>query len=317
MKQSLNWLGVGLLVAGVAGCNDRLPPPERVDSTRERAFNTDGFTKPLPPQSAEDRTPPPPFSDPPLVSQRTPEEAAFVNAYNAVGRPRILVFVNRTPQVQGNAPVNYDEVAARSLDYAAMENVLTDWLSANGRVAVISPSVGRQLLNDQQTRQLQAGQNNAGRDVANQVDAHILVQVQAQPTQQTPNGQQVRVVAEAIDLNHGGASLARAFVDVPPPLDKPKINEYTRFLARKLMSGMTDAWQTFGAPPPQQQGGPVNFPPPIDAQQRPAAVQQTAPATGPLIRPYLAPQSQTAPSADSGAGDGNTIVPAIPGGANK
>jgi hypothetical protein len=56
----------------------------------------------------------------------------------------------------------------------------------------------------------------------------------------------VRVIAEAINIK-GGESLARAAVDVQPPLDKFQTINYTRFLARKLMDGMTATWS---APPP-------------------------------------------------------------------
>ena len=33
-----------------------------------------------------------------------------------------------------------------------------------------------------------------------------------------------------------------AVVDVPTPLDKAQINDYTRYLARKLMDDMTQTW---------------------------------------------------------------------------
>ena len=45
------------------------------------------------------------------------------------------------------------------------------------------------------------------------------------------------MVAEALNVGDG-RSLGRAVVDVPAPLDKPKINRYTHFMARKLMDGM-------------------------------------------------------------------------------
>ena len=43
---------------------------------------------------------------------------------------------------------------------------------------------------------------------------------------------------------------ARAAVDVQPPLDKLQANKYTRFLARKLMDGMTTTWS---APPAKKE----------------------------------------------------------------
>src|SRR5206468_12416050 len=78
-------------------------------------------------------------------------------------------------------------------------------------------------------------------EIAQQLDADVLVQVQAHPTQQNREGLMVRMIAEAFNT-HGGQSIGRAFVDVPLPLEKPSINRFTRFLARKLMDDMTGAW---------------------------------------------------------------------------
>jgi hypothetical protein len=232
--------------------------------------------KPLPSraQAPEGEVPPPPFDDVPLVNQRPPEQRAFVEAYEAVGRPRILVFVNRTLEGQivavtgqdAGAPARadngygrdraggylhagqYDEVEAKSLDYEAMEAILTDWLASDGRVEVVSPVMARQRLTDEQVRDLQSGRPRMGSEVARQLDADVLVQVQAHPTRQTPRGLEVRVIAEAINVSRGGQSIARAVVEVPPPLDKPQHNTYTRFLARKLMDGMIGSWQGLAGP---------------------------------------------------------------------
>ena len=151
------------------GCgSDREPTPERAHLFAPD-YRADGG-KPLPPPNPEDSMPTPPYYDGPLVSQRMPEEQAFVNAYSNVGRPKILVFVNRTLEgellpVNPNIPLvsvdrrvqtagsgsfhdtsnvylrpgQYDEVQAKSLDYEAVENILSDWLSADGRVQIVSP----------------------------------------------------------------------------------------------------------------------------------------------------------------------------------
>ena len=143
---------------------------------------------------------------------------------------------------------------AKSLDYEAMENVLTDWLASDGQVEVVSPVMARQRLTDEQVRDLQSGRPRVMGEVARQLDADVLVQVQSHPTKQTSHGLEVRVIAEAINVSRGGQSIARAFVDVPPPLDKPQINTYTRFLARKLMDGMIGTWRS---PAPSDRGGPA------------------------------------------------------------
>lgn len=318
MRGLVRLIGMGLL--GVAaGCgSDQPPAPQRVSAGP--VYVSGQPDKPLPPLVREDDVPAPPFNDPPLVSQRMPEERAFVDAYNAVGRPRILVFVNRSPQAPGVAPANLDETRARSLDYAAVENILTDWLSADGHVTVISPAAGQQALNEQQSHDLQSGRADAGRDVSRQVAAHILVQVQAQPTMQTEGGAQVRMVAEAVDLKHDGASLARAVVDVPPPMDKQQINKYTRFLARKLMDGMIVTWQAAGAtqgnPPPTGNVQPEPAPTPTPTQPPPP------PANDPSAPLKIAPPvpdpvpTPPAPPANNNPTTTQTPVPP-PGDADK
>jgi hypothetical protein len=178
----------------------------------------------------------------------------------------------------------YDEASARRIDYDAIENVMTDWIASGGRVTVVSPR-----LTEAQRRKLQAGEGNALQDLGKE-NTDVLIQVQAKPTRQTPAGLEVRLIAEAINTN-GGESLGRAFVDVPPPLDKPILNDSTRFLARKLMADMTAAWQaprpprdaepqrdTAPAPmTPAPQNDPPQVPPANDVQELPASPPTTQP----------------------------------------
>jgi hypothetical protein len=79
------------------------------------------------------------------------------------------------------------------------------------------------------------------RDLAQQLETEVLVQVTAHPTKQTPNGLEVRLIGEALNIK-GGQQIGRAVVDVAPPLEKTALNRYTRFVARKLMTDMTQAW---------------------------------------------------------------------------
>jgi hypothetical protein len=228
-------------------------------------------------------------------------------------------------------PGQYDEVSAKSLDYQAVETILTDWLSADGRVAIVSPTVARQRLSDDQVRDLQSGRPQVAREAAQQLDAPILIQVQAHATRQTPQGLEVRVIAEAIDVQHNGGSLARAVVDIPPPLEKTQINYYTRYLARKLMDGMSASWQSFGAPPPGardtgllpgQRGfvpppnpsapNPTNVPPPQSPAGGGAGSGLAPNPSNPLPQPTLPnnPQSQPPGLADIGSGAPPATQPA-------
>ena len=325
-------------MASQGGCRNEPPPPRvpvPVPQNRE-ALRDYEMAKPMPDQRSDMRdfrT----YDDVPLNSERPPEQREFVDAYNHVGKPRIVVFVNRT--LEGNlVPVNereplvsvekrrsasagvttesresrgggyyhddrtdrfeskgpgeyrertdvylrqgqYDDAQARSIDYEAMENILTDWLACNGAVTVVSPVMGPKRLTREQLDDLQAGRPGAMADLVRNLDADVLIQVQAKPTRQTPEGLEVRVIGEAINAR-GGESIGRAVVDVPPPLDKIQMNRYTRFLARKLMDDMSGAWMN-GPPPRGAEGAP---PPPPPERDRDGERGTVAPGPAPGTR---------------------------------
>jgi predicted XRE-type DNA-binding protein len=78
----------------------------------------------------------------------------------------------------------------------------------------------------------------------------VVIRTEAEPTGQYGDTDRIRLVAEALNTRDA-LSVGHAFVDVPLPLDKPHINEYTLYIARKLMDDMTAAWI---APAPVRQG---------------------------------------------------------------
>jgi len=305
-------LGIGLLAsATLAGCAKTPPPPRVPIPTRSEGTPVleHDPVKPMPESAYRGPDAAIGFDDVPLLNQRPPEQRAFVDAYNRVGRPRIAIFVNRTLQgeivpVNDEAPIasvertrrattgitvenrdtytsesrrriedrervdrfeskgpgeyrettdvylrpgQYDEVQAKSLDYEAVENILTDWLASNGNVTIISPIMARQKLTPEQVKELESGRPQVLGEVAQQLGVDILVQAQARPTRQSFEGLHVRLITEAINIK-GGDQIARAVVDIKPPLDKPQMNTYTRFIARKLMDDMTGAWSNAPAP---------------------------------------------------------------------
>ncbi|MBC8105219.1 MAG: hypothetical protein H7Z14_01400 [Anaerolineae bacterium] len=297
---------------GLIGCRDNTPPPPRVpipaqDRDQRAAVYGNDEMKPLAPPPDQSREFRPPYDDAPIVNQRPPEQRAFVDAYRQVGSPRITLFVNRTlegtivpssgrdtrdPVNEYLQPGQYDEANAKSLDYQAIETILTDWLAANGQVTVISPTMARQRMTEEQVRELQEGRPVALREIAQQLDADILIQVQAHPTKQTRDGLEFRVISEAINTKDG-QSIGRAVVDVVPPLEKTTINRSTRFLARKLMDDMIQTWsappppareRAAAAAPPQLPERSIEAPPP--APTRPPAVAPAAPpSTFPATQP--------------------------------
>src|SRR5437588_2128938 len=99
--------GAAMISVGCADRNEAPPPPRsRIPDRPVRVpIHEYDETKPLPDHARGSQVDAPPYDDVPLVNQGVPEQRAFVDAYNAVGRPRILVFVIRT--LEGEiVPVN-------------------------------------------------------------------------------------------------------------------------------------------------------------------------------------------------------------------
>ena len=268
----------------ISGCADSAappPPPARIPGMNERQ-TPEPWQRQQPTADHSNRPlPPPPFEDVPLVNQEAPEEQAFIDAYQHVGRPRLVVWVAKP---QGNAA---DEAGARDIDYAAMENILMDWLSAGGRTALIAPEAARQALTEQQANDLQSGQIHDGNAIGERLRGDVLVLVRAEFSHEISQGTPgVRLVASASNLK-GGESLGRAVADVPPPLEKTRLNSYTRFVARKLMRDMTAAWAQFGGPPPES--APQGAAPPPPLPQENIAPAPPPPATQPTTAPSQNP----------------------------
>src|SRR5690606_17826716 len=90
---------LGSILLSGAGCASRAPSPPRVAApphgSGARAVD------PVRPVEevhypGQDRL----YHDEPIMVERPPEQKAFIDAYNAVGRPRITLFVNRTLEGQ-------------------------------------------------------------------------------------------------------------------------------------------------------------------------------------------------------------------------
>lgn len=298
--QSFSKTVVGILLAGgaVAGCSSDGGGPRYVERVPVAAPDVPASrfeyaqARPLPERSGRfDRELPPeaPFYDEPLVSQRTPEQTRFEQAYRGVGRPRIVVFVNRSLegeiQQTGDARPDfgdrndphrrqYDEAMVKAIDYTAMENILTDFLACQGAIEIVSPTVARQRMTDEQFKDYQSGRPRATRDVAQQLDTDVLIQVGAQPTRQTPEGLEIRLVGEALNVK-GGQQVGRVVVDVPPPLEKATLNRYSRFVARKLMADMTQNWTSTETPPAGRPNPPGERPAPAPPAERPAPAPES------------------------------------------
>jgi hypothetical protein len=164
-------------------------------------------------------------------------------------------------------PGQYDDASLSALDYTEIESLLSGWMQAGGQVTLISPDYLRSHLSADQLSDLQAGKASGLDQVGKSTGADVLIQVQAHPAKR---GDQfiVLLVGEAINVQ-GGELLANASVEMPTPVDRASLNNYTRFLTRKLMHGMVGTWTS--APPPAQ--APQAAPPPV----QPAAPPSTRP----------------------------------------
>jgi hypothetical protein len=178
-------------------------------------------------------------------------------------------------------PSEYDEADVKSLDYDAVEKILTDWMSCGGRVHMISPDYLAAQLSPADVEALSEGRPVAMNDLAQKVGADVLIHVQAHPTRQANGGLQIRLVAEAMNVR-GGDELGTAVVDIPLPLEKTQINDFTRFIAAKLMVGMAGAWNSYAGSPQPPPPAEAPTPPPQPTGRAPLPpVPPPAPTTQP------------------------------------
>lgn len=197
-----------------------VPPPDHGQTPPADELNS---RRPMPRDASATRVPPPPFEDAPIVSQAMPEQTAFVDIYNRVGRPRIAVIADPAIAQGDDASTN-----------EAVRSGLSDWLACNGRVAVVAAANAKE-----------ADEN-----------ADVVVQIHAlvNSSREDPH---LRLLAEASNTKDR-ISIGRAVADVPMPLEKPRIDNGTRQIARKLMDEMTTTWQQ----PEPATGRQTNGPPP-------------------------------------------------------
>jgi len=262
-------LSTGCLLT--AGCYDPTPPPPRasVPPPGTYTYLSGAPAKPMP-ESASAEPVRQPTNDVPQVASPSPADGAFVDIYQRVGSPRMTLFVNQSlqgPMARTEsylAPGQYDESAARRIDYDVIENVMTAALAANGKTTMVAPR-----LTDSQISGLQNADPNVLKALGKDSGVDVLIQVQARPLQQTPQGLQIRLIAEAINTSDGD-TVGRAVEDVPPPLEKATTEIHARLLARKLLSDMSKTWSS---PRPTEQKTPAPMQPSTPSLSPPASTQ--------------------------------------------
>jgi hypothetical protein len=270
LKSKTLSLGLVALTAVGMSCT-RIKPLPRTPVPDEPTTSSKRVDKPLPvqpPPPVETAAPAPPFDDPPIITQEAPETPAFIAAYKAVNQPSISVAVNRPAQGA------FDDATARAVDYEAIQNLLAEFLRSDGRVRIIAA--------------LEAGKP---------VEADIVVRVIVRPAQKTEQGQEVRILCEAVN-SRGGELIASAAEDVPPPLTKANLDRYTRYVGRRLIDGMAKTW-TLGPPPaarvPEVPPTPVIPPPPGDVPKTDAPAPLPPPGQEPPASSIAPAQPSTMP----------------------
>ncbi len=288
MRRTLLLASIGLFAAMVeSGCTSPAPRPVAVPPTQPVVMSgpvhEHEHMKPLPPQHRASQVPPP-YNDVPLVSQTPPEQPAFLDAYQRVGHPRMMIMAIGP---DGSRPAD-KSYKTGPIDYDAIETVLGDWLSCNGAVNLVSPHVAPATPPEPTTKPAPAPQ----------IDADVLIRVDVHPRRN--DVKEVRLITEAINTR-GGESIGRAVVDVPTPLERKNLDEATHYIARKLMDEMTQSWQQMLAnrsqPAPAQPAEPEST---DGAMTSPApdAMQPAEPATMPATEPRMmeAPRPATMPA---------------------
>ena len=267
MRATRLLLAIGLsgLVALATGC--RTPPPPRVQipiDTQGNEYTTYQHdpVKPLPPSATQSAVDDP--NAPPSQQYRAPQQPmqapavsqAYLESYDRVGRPRLLVLVDRAEQTpRAIVPGDYD----------TLERVVRDALAAQGHVAVVPADAARHV-NEQQLKALHAGDAKALADVGQQLRADVIVQVRV-PSGAAAEREETQITATARNARDG-AQIATAAASIPPPPQRRQIDFAGRLLAERLVDELAGAWENLARIPPA------------------AASTQPAPATQPA-RPGL------------------------------
>jgi hypothetical protein len=253
-------IGLSGLVALATGC--RTPPPPRIQipiDTQGNDYTTYQHdpVKPLPPsatQAVDDpNAPPPPQSRAPQQPLQAPAVSqAYIESYDRVGRPRLLVLVDRAAQTpRAIVPGDYD----------TLERVIRDALAAQGHVAVVPADATRQI-NDEQRKALAANDTKALADVGQQFRADVIVQVKV-PSTAAAEREETQITATARNARDA-AQIATAAAAIPPPPQRRQIDFAGRLLAERLIDELAGAWENLARIPPtpaSTQPAPATQPP--------------------------------------------------------
>jgi hypothetical protein len=241
-------LVIGLLggVAGLLGGCKNTPPP-RVpvpSSSGGNPYTTHERdpVKPLPESAQQDlreaaRPADAPSAEPApagLTPISPPLPAAvsanYLDAYDRVGRPRLVVSIVR--------PENPQRALVPG-DYDMLERVIREVISGGGQVAVVPGMTVKERLNASQLRDLQSGQAKSLSEIGSALRADVLIEVHI-----APSGDQQQLTATARNTRDG-QPIASAAATIPSLSPRRQIDFAGRLLGERTVDALADTWDRF------------------------------------------------------------------------
>ena len=263
MRATPTLLAIGLTAALALAAGCRTPPPPRIQIPLESRGNP--YTtyehdpvKPMPPhatQPAEGAPPqsstgPQPPAQPPAVSQ------AYLESYDRVGRPRLVVLVERTSPPPRSIVPGY---------YETLERVVREALAAEGQVAIVPPAAARQLKDDQ-LKNIHAGEAKAIADAGDLLHADVVVQVRVSAAGSAAAERDDTQITATARNARDARQIATAAASIPPPPQRRQIDFAGRLLAERLVDELAAAWDDLSRIPPAT-GDATTQPAPAPATQ--------------------------------------------------
>jgi hypothetical protein len=298
VRASVSLIAIGLSLAAAAlstaGCHN--PPPPRVTipstsggnpySTYER-----DEVKPLPPSARSTSETPQPAPDPSrppvglteVVPQQPTVSQAYLDAYDRVGRPRLLVIADHPDQPAHGLVAE---------DYDLIQRLVRECVAGGGQVAVVPPNIVHDRLSTRQLDDLQAGRTTALANIGTTLRADVLIEVKTAAA-----GDQTQFTANARNTRDG-AQIATASATIPSAAPRRQVDFAGRLLGERMVDALADTWDRFArdlskSPSSASSSAARTAPAAPTAPTPPAA--PTPPTPPPAPTPPVAPTAPTPP----------------------
>lgn len=226
-------IGLGLTAIGCTPPPPRIPVPDSANGNPYQTKERDP-SKPLPPSATQQSraiAPPAQVQQPPMP-MAVPQE--YIDAYDSVGRPRLLVLIER-PQSPPTSLVPGD--------YDLIERVFRDTVGAGGQVATVSADAIREKLSAQQIADVLSNNGSAVSDAAAALHADVLIDLRVAPA-----GDQTQITATARNTRDG-QQIATAVATTPAASARRQIDFTGRLLGERMISTLANVWEQMSKQP--------------------------------------------------------------------